>query len=116
MFSKASMEEADEYRPGLTWTQFVKQFAKNNGLTYNQAVSVGREAYHEYKLEEARLEKSSNSRMPSAEVKKHKKAVNHDADYQQFMAWKAKQEAPKPKKQRKKKVIYVSDSSSDETD
>jgi hypothetical protein len=109
--------DGHEYFPGLTWTQFCKKFAKNNGLTYNQAVSVGREAYHEYKLQEARLVKQKEAsytkqQQPKKSGKKSKAPA--DSEYQAFMQWKAAQEAPSKPKKKRKVVTYVTDSSSDD--
>lgn len=118
----------DSYEPGLSWQKFVKQYSLNNGLTYNQAISVCRADWHQYKLQEARL---AQQEFKPAKIKKQKPQADYikpqavyikaskdkkkakpaavDPNYAQFLAWQKSQS-----KSRKKKYTAHESSSSDD--
>ncbi len=120
--------EFDTYPPGLDWIGFIRKFAKYNGLTHAQAVHQGRAHYHAYKVEDLRAQQQRQpAPAPARPAKpapkdpraKPAKKVSYkdpvDDEYQQFLKWKNSAPIAVPeKKQRKKKVVYVTDSEDDD--
>jgi hypothetical protein len=115
--------EYEEYKPGLSWTQFVSKYARNNGLSYNQALLEARSQYHLYKAEEAKISNRQDDHQQyikpekQKKIKKVKKVDNDYQQYQQYLQWqKMTQMNAKPKKSKKiKKIEYIS-SESEESD
>jgi hypothetical protein len=111
----------EEYKPGLSWTQFVSKYARNNGLSYNQALLEARSQYHLYKAEEAKISNRQDNRhqyIKPEKTKKVKKVDNEYEEYQKYLQWqKMTQMNAKPKKSKKiKKIEYVSSDSENESD
>lgn len=124
------------FQPGLTWNQFVSKYAKQTGLTYNQAMLEAREMYHRYKAEEASISRqpkivrsdpmeiydgsSKISKKPKQVAKQPKTKV--DSSYQQYLEYQAMKQqykSPKPKKAITKprfKMVQVPISESEDSD
>ncbi len=116
-----------ETAPKNQWHRFVKAYAAEHGLTYQQSLLAGREAYAEYKrqLTEIKEQHLSNS------INKKSKTTNNIETAPKKKRTTKKKPAPPPspsessaseeerpptpkKKRRVKKVVYITDSDSEE--
>lgn len=121
------MADYHEYAPGLSWQKFCSKYAKNNGLTYAQALTTARSEYHTYKAEEARMAQQpppQKAQKPPKQYaykppkQKYEDSSDDEPPQQYYKPKKQKYyKPPKPAKKPKMKQVWVpAGSSSDESD